>query len=217
MSDDPETARQIAELARDPRPLLALDVDDVLLDFVTPFTRYLDGQEIDLRLDTFAFFGNIFDRRSGVMLERDHVSTLLNDFFHVQADWQPLIEGAAEALSGLSDHVEIVLLTAMPHRHRLTRRLHLDALGMPYPLITTEAPKGPALRALRGGSGRPVAFVDDLPRNLSSARDSIPDVHLFHMTSVPELRDVLPPLPEGAVYVEDWRQAAPLIARALGI
>jgi len=28
MSDDPETARQIAELALDERPLLVLDVDD---------------------------------------------------------------------------------------------------------------------------------------------------------------------------------------------
>ena len=34
MSDDPETVRQIAELARDTRTLLVLDVDEVLLEFV---------------------------------------------------------------------------------------------------------------------------------------------------------------------------------------
>ncbi len=39
MSDDPETARQIAELSRDTRPLLVLDVDEVLLEFVTPVHR----------------------------------------------------------------------------------------------------------------------------------------------------------------------------------
>ncbi|GLS38789.1 hypothetical protein GCM10010869_43860 [Mesorhizobium tianshanense] len=34
MSDDPETARQIEELAADDRPLLVLDVDDVVLEFI---------------------------------------------------------------------------------------------------------------------------------------------------------------------------------------
>ena len=48
------------------------------------------------------------------------------------------------------DRVEIVLLTAMPHKHRATRRAHLDALGLTYPLLTTEMAKGPALARLRG-------------------------------------------------------------------
>ena len=42
MSDDPETARQIAELSRDARPLLVLDVDEVMLEFVRPFTGFLE-------------------------------------------------------------------------------------------------------------------------------------------------------------------------------
>ena len=36
MSDDPETARQIEELSADDRPLLVLDVDDVVLEFIRP-------------------------------------------------------------------------------------------------------------------------------------------------------------------------------------
>jgi hypothetical protein len=41
MSEDPETARQIAELARDGRPLLVLRVDDALLAFIGPFPKFL--------------------------------------------------------------------------------------------------------------------------------------------------------------------------------
>ena len=47
MSDDPETARQIAELARDMRPLLVLDVDEVLLEFVNPFIGFLGSRALN--------------------------------------------------------------------------------------------------------------------------------------------------------------------------
>ena len=64
------------------------------------------------------------------------------------------MERNAWALAALDGRAEIVLLTMMPHRHRATRRAHLDALGLPYPLLTTEMAKGPAIRRLRGDSGR---------------------------------------------------------------
>ena len=70
--------------------------------------------------------------------------------FDGQADWQSVTDGAAEALARLGDHAEIVMLTAMPHKHRAVRRAHLDALGLTYPLLTTEMAKGPAVAKLRG-------------------------------------------------------------------
>jgi hypothetical protein len=109
------------------------------------------------------------------------------------------------------------MLTAMPHRHRATRRALLDQLGLPYPLLTTETPKGPAIRQLRGKYPRPVAFVDDIPHNLVSVRETVADAHLFNLTTYPGLRPLLPPLPEGIAIVDDWREATPKIARALGI
>jgi hypothetical protein len=105
----------------------------------------------------------------------------------------------------------------MPHRHRAARRAHLDALGLPYPLLTTEMAKGPAVAKLRGSKGRPVAFVDDQPANLISARNSVADAHLFHLMADNSLRAYLPPVPDDIVSVEDWRDAAPKIASALGL
>jgi hypothetical protein len=105
----------------------------------------------------------------------------------------------------------------MPHRHRAIRRGLLDTLGLPYPLLSTEAAKGPAIRQLRGGQSRPVAFVDDIPRNLQSAAEAVPDAALFHLMSHAGLRALLLPLPAPIVAVENWRDAGPRIARALGI
>ncbi|ESW71739.1 MULTISPECIES: hypothetical protein [unclassified Mesorhizobium] len=217
MSDDPETARQIAELAADDRPLLILDVDDVVLEFIRPFPHFLKSRGFGLTLASFRLTGNIAETASGRLIEQPEVTALLGDFFDTQADWQSVTDGAEQALASLSDRVEIVLLTAMPHRHRAARRAHLDALGLPYPLLTTEMAKGPAVAKLRGSRGRPVAFVDDQPANLISARNSVADAHLFHLMADNSLRAFLPPVPDDIISVEDWHEAAPKIASALGL
>jgi hypothetical protein len=218
MSDDPETVRQIAELALDDRPLLVLDVDDVVLEFIRPLPRYLASQGLELRLETFRIHGNVFDLATSKPVAAERVSAAIDAFFAVQAEWQEMTEGAAEALASFGGRAEIVLLTAMPHRHRTIRRAHLDRLGLPYPLLTTEMPKGPAIAMLRGDKARPVAFVDDLPRNLLSARESVPDASLFHLMADNTIRALLPAFdPQGITTVTDWNEARPKIAEALGV
>jgi len=217
MSDDPETARQIAELAADPRPLLVLDVDDVLLEFIRPFPKFLQSAGYNLKLDNFRLLGNITDVASGEAIERERIQELLDMFFTAQSEWQAMTEGAADALASFRSDAEIVLLTAMPHRHRSARQAHLKALGLPYPVLTTERPKGPAIKALRGKSDRAVAFVDDMPHNLSSVKQALADAHLFHLMADNSLRSLVPEPEPGIHIVEDWRDAAPRIAEALGI
>ncbi len=217
MSDDPETLRQIEELSHDDRPLLVLDVDDVLLDFIRPFPRYLEGRGYRLNLDNFRLNGNIVELASGAPADTAQVAELIDAFFVAQSDWQTLTEGAADALEFIGARAEIILLTAMPHRHRASRIAHLDALGFSYPLLTTEMAKGPAIERLRGPSMRPVAFVDDQPRNLASAMERVPDAHLFHLMADNSLRALIPPPPAGVHIVDDWREAAPKIATALGL
>lgn len=216
MSVDPETLRQIEELSCDDRPLLVLDVDDVLLEFIRPFPRFLEQRGLRLTTASFRLTGNIADTATGRLVEQPEVTALLDDFFAGQADWQSITDGAPEALASFEERAEIVLLTAMPHRHRETRRSHLNALGLPYPLLTTEMAKGPALARLRGPGNRPVAFVDDQPPNLISARESVSDANLFHLMADNSLREFLPPLPDDITAVHDWRDATPKIAAALG-
>lgn len=217
MSIDPETERQIAELSHDTRPLLVLDVDDVVLHFVRPFPRFLEARGYDLKLGTFKLLGNISERATGRLADRDEIEALVDEFFHAQADWQTITDGAAEVLADFAPRTEIVMLTAMPHRYRAARRAHMDALGLPFPLLTTEMAKGPAIQKLRGETKRPVAFVDDQPTNLESAREWVPDVHLFHLMAETKLRELMPEPPEGTHVVDDWPQARPLLEAALGI
>lgn len=217
MSDDPETARQIEELASDDRPLLILDVDDVVLEFIRPFPLFLEERGFGLTFSSFRLTGNIAERANGRLVDQTEVWALLDEFFEDQAAWQGITDGAAETLSGFAGQAEIVLLTAMPHRHRATRRAHLDALGLPYPLLTTEMAKGPAVAKLRGPRGRPIAFVDDQPPNLVSAREAVADAHLFHLMADNSLREFLPPLPNDITVVQDWHDAAPKISRVLGL
>lgn len=217
MSDDPETARQIAELAADDRPLLVLDVDDVVLEFIRPFPHFLRSRGFGLTIASFRLTGNIAETATGRLIEQPEVTTLLGEFFDTQADWQSITDGAADALAMLGQGAEIVMLTAMPHKHRAVRRAHLDMLGLNYPLLTTEMAKGPAIAKLRGLKGRPVAFVDDQPPNLISARNSVADAHLFHLMADNSLRAFLPPTPDDIISVEDWREATPKIADALGL
>lgn len=217
MSGDPETVRQIAELAEDDRPLLVLDVDEVVLEFVRPFTGYLHAQDLHLNTDSFRLHGNVVHRRTGFAVEHERVSELLEAFFGVQGEWQCCADGAAEVLARLAPRAEIVMLTAMPHRHREGRRALLDRLALPYPLLTTEMPKGPAVKMLRGRKPRPVVFVDDIPHNLASVREAVPDAALFHLMAHSALRALLPPFGEGITVVENWAEAEPKLAAALGI
>ena len=217
MSDDPETLRQMEELSHDDRPLLVLDVDDVLLDFIEPFPRYLQGRGFKLNLENFRLNGNIVDMATGSPAEAAKVDELIDDFFVSQGEWQALTRGAADALAFIGDRAEIILLTAMPHRHRAARIAHLESLGFAYPLLTTEMAKGPAIERLRGPSMRPVAFVDDQPRNLVSAMERVPDAHLFHLMADNSLRALIPAPPPGVHVVDDWQEAAPKIAEALGL
>jgi hypothetical protein len=217
MSEDPETARQIAELSADERPLLVLDVDDVVLEFIRPFPLFLQKRGYSLVIASFKLTGNIAETANGRIIEQPEVTALLDEFFGEQSDWQSITDGAAEALAMLGKSAEIVMLTAMPHRHRAVRRRHLHALGLHYPLLTTEMAKGPAVAKLRGLTGRAVAFVDDQPANHISVREALADAHLFHLMADNSLREFLPPLPDDIHVVWDWHEATPKIAEALAL
>ena len=210
-----ETLGQIETLAQDDRPLLVLDVDDVLLHFVGPLLRYFERNGCVLRLQTFRLFGNVFDIETGAAVENEKVSALLDGFFGAQTEWQTPVEDATRTVADIARKAEVVLLTAMPHRHRDTRRTFLDRIGLTYPLLTTQMAKGPAIRHLRGESGRAVAFVDDMPHNLASAREAVGEAHLVHLIADNSLRPLLPELPPGTAVAMDWREAGDRIAGAL--
>ncbi|MDF1607098.1 hypothetical protein PZ897_02805 [Hoeflea sp. YIM 152468] len=194
------------------RPLIVCDIDEVVLEFVTPFAAFLSHNGHELRANSFRLHGNIFELEAGAETPADEVSRLLELFFESQDEWQTPVVSAADSLARLSGQADIVFLTAMPPHHRKVRRKLLSSHGFDYPMIATEAPKGPAVLALHGARPHPVVFVDDIFVNLQSVRTHVPQTLLLNLMANEKFRALAPHPGEGVDIVTDWTHAETLIA-----
>lgn len=193
------------------RPLVVCDIDEVVLEFISPFTRFLRANGHDLLPRSFRLHGNIVSLNDGTAPDNAAVSAYLEEFFRTQDQWQVPARRAAEALATISTEADVVFLTAMPPRHRPVRRALLDSFGLTFPMIATEEPKGPVLARLHGGRTQPVVFIDDIERNLRSVGEHIPDCMLLTMMANEEFRTFAPPPSNGIIGATDWDEASRLI------
>ena len=108
MSDDPETLRQIEELAAMTGRCWCSTSTTSCLNSSAPSRISSSRAAIGLTLASFRLTGNIAETASGRLIEQPEVTTLLGDFFDAQADWQSITDGAAEALARLGDRAEII-------------------------------------------------------------------------------------------------------------
>ncbi|MBP1882634.1 hypothetical protein [Sinorhizobium mexicanum] len=193
------------------RPLIVSDVDEVALEFLTPFKLFLESRQHRLVPRSFRLTGNIIDLNNGEAASEAAVKALLDAFYDAQEQWQTPAAQVVKTLAELSTEADIVFLTAMPPRHAARRRALLDALGLPYPLLASEEPKGPLVEQLHGGRELPVVFIDDILRNLHSVRDHAPSCLLINLMANAEFRALAPVPGRGIHAAADWAEAAPLI------
>ncbi|HKT54035.1 MAG TPA: hypothetical protein VJP88_06255 [Caulobacteraceae bacterium] len=199
------------------RPLLIVDVDEVLALFVHGFGRFLAGHGLELRLDTFALLQNIYRPGEEACLDVGEGRRLFDDFFRFDiADIEPA-PGAVEALKALAGGVNIVILTNAPDHAREPRTRWLAKHGLDYPMLINKGPKGPAVSRLATRVEAPAAFVDDLIGNLDSATEAAPDVRTFQMVADERLRHLAPTAPERHPRFDDWADLKPELARVLGL
>ena len=198
------------------RPLIVCDIDEVVLEFVTPFEAFLTHNGHELRATSFRLHGNVFNRADGTETPGDQVSQMLEAFFEAQDEWQTPVSEAADSLARLSEQADIVFLTAMPPRHRDVRRSLLSRHGFDYPMIATESPKGPAVLALHGTRAQPVVFIDDIFVNLQSVRTHVPETLLVNLMANDTFRALAPHPGDGVDIATDWRHAEALIKAHFG-
>lgn len=206
---------RIEALSLTDRPLVVVDIDEVVLEFIEPFMAFLESRDHELRPDSFRLTGNIYFRKTGEPSDKESVSGFLEQFFNEHDTWQKPVAGALETLAGIErDHdAAVVFLTAMPPRHHARRRALLDAHGFSHPMIATEDAKGEAVaRLTRHHPSRPVAFIDDLPPNHISVLSAVPDALGLHLMAYEGLRPHLPPMPRGVTSVRNWAEAAEAVA-----
>ncbi|OCP01241.1 MULTISPECIES: hypothetical protein [unclassified Ensifer] len=193
------------------RPLIVSDIDDVVLEFINPFKAFLDSCGHVLLPRSFRLTGNIVERASDQPVAEEEVRILLDAFYGSQDRWQTPAAQVVETLAALSEEADIVFLTAMPSHHAMVRRALLDRLGLPYPLLASEEPKGPIVEKLHGGRPVPLVFVDDMLRNLQSVRHHAPSCLLINLMVNSEFRALAPKLDAGICAVTDWPEAAATI------
>jgi hypothetical protein len=196
--------------------LIVADVDEVVLEFLTPFTAFLEAREHTLLPRSFRLTGNIVDRRNGEAVSDVATQALLDAFYKEQDQWQTPASEVIETLAGFADDADIVFLTAMPPRHAAVRRALLDTLGLPYPLLASEEPKGPLVKHLHGGREFPLVFIDDILRNLRSVRAEAPACLLINLMANADFRGLAPPPDAGMQLATNWPEAAKLIRNHWG-
>lgn len=209
---DPHAPLCFDHIALTDRPLIVCDIDEVVLEFVTPFQNFLKSGGRELLPRSFRLHGNIVQQETGEPVPDAMVPVLLEEFFLTQDTWQTPASKVAETLADLSGEADIVFLTAMPPRHTEVRRRLLDRHGLSaYPLLATEAPKGPVVKRLHDARDVPVAFIDDILRNLESVREHAPDCLLIRLMANAEFLAMAPTPGNGIESADSWDAAARII------
>ncbi|MBD9371864.1 hypothetical protein IB238_04315 [Rhizobium sp. ARZ01] len=193
------------------RPLVVCDIDEVVLEFLSPFAAFLNSRGHDLLPRSFRLHGNIIESATGEAAIDTVVDALQEDFFRLQEDWQTPAVLAVETLGALGRDADIVFLTAMPPRHAEARRRLLHRIGLTFPLVATEAAKGPVVQALHRSRPLPLAFVDDIHFNHLSVQGSVPEALLVQLMANQVFRAMAPDPGEKVLRATDWRHAERLI------
>lgn len=197
------------------RPLLIVDVDEVLGLFMQGFGRFLEDRGLEFRVDRFALFQNIYRPGETEHLEIAEGKQHYEDFFRYGCgDIEPA-PGAVEALARLSRTAGVVILSNAPGQARLARSRWLGRHGLDYPLILNSGVKGPLAAGLARQISGAAAFIDDLIPNLDSVAESAPQVSRYQMVADHRLRPLAPSAPDRHQRIDDWSDLAEAIEEML--
>ncbi|MBB4121556.1 hypothetical protein [Martelella radicis] len=202
-----------SDLAIGARPLLVVDVDEVVLQFVAPFKAFLLANGHELNLETFSLNGNVKSLEDGRRVENAEVKALISAFYDSQEDWQEPFSAARPTLEGLTEIADVLLLTAMPPRHREKRRRLLARHGFDFPLIASEAPKGEVLRDLCETAPPDLIFVDDMLYNCRSVSQCLPEALTINLLINDDYRALAPKTTPPSLVATGWDHADTIIRR----
>lgn len=213
---EPSLPPEIATLRLDPAaPLVVVDVDEVIAMFMAGFERYLGGHGLEVRIDRFALFQNIYRPGASAHLDLATGRELFNRFFEADVEHIDPAPGAADALRELSAQASVVILTNAPGHGREPRERWLQKHGFDYPMVVNAGVKGPPVKAMAALTTGKAAFVDDLLQNLESVAEDAPAVARFQYVADTRLRPLAFCAPERHQRIDDWEALARAIAESI--
>jgi 5' nucleotidase, deoxy (Pyrimidine), cytosolic type C protein (NT5C) len=196
------------------RPLVIVDVDEVLGLFMDGFGTFIAQRGYELRFERFALFQNIYRPGETEHLDLAEGRELFNEFFRTGCgDLEPA-PGAVEALRRLRRRAEILILSNAPASAQQLRGDWLRRHGLPHALILSSGPKGPITSALVAQTSGKTAFVDDLLSNLDSVAEHSPKTATFQHVADLRLRP-LAPRSHRHPRIDDWAELGEAIEAAI--
>jgi hypothetical protein len=204
---------EVLGLSRE-RPLVIVDVDEVLGLFMQGFGKFLESRGFEFRVDRFALFQNIYRPGATVHLELPLGRKLFDDFFRTGCGEIEPAPGAVEALERLSRRAGILILSNAPPDAERLRGEWLKRHGLPQALILNTGPKGPITAGLVAQTSQPTAFVDDLLSNLDSVAEHAPATATFQHVADLRLRP-LAPRSDRHRRIDDWRELGEAIEASI--
>ncbi len=198
-------------------PLLLVDVDEVIGQFMAGFERFLLPKGFEMRITKFALFESVFPLGSRQSITTEQGIALHETYFRSDAEFMDPVPDAAAVLAGLAGRCNIVILTNAPGFGRDGRQRWLARQGFPYPMVVNSGPKGPAAAALAARTRKCVAFIDDLLPHLDSVAAAVPQVRCFQHVADERLRPFAYSAPDRHPRIDDWSRLGPALEKALGI
>lgn len=192
------------------RPLLIVDADEVLLRFAAGFDQFLAERGCYLSNDRYLLLGNVFRQMDNAAVPDAEITNFL-EAFRDRFDTLEAVNGAVEATTELADLLDIVVLSNIVADHAPARLRNLANLGMGFPLVINSGLKGPAVKMLAARSGKPVFFVDDIPRHLASAAEDAPDVFRIHLVGDARFKTVRPFAEHAHLCADNWQEVTDFI------
>ncbi|MDZ4372712.1 MAG: hypothetical protein U1C74_14980 [Phenylobacterium sp.] len=216
MSAPPDiTAPRLSDLGLSPdRPLVLIDVDEVLGLFMQGFGDFVAGHGLEMRIDKFALFQNIYRPGETQHVDLAEGKRLFDAFFAGHCHHIEPAPGAIDALNRLADHAEILILSNAPADAERLRTEWLRKHGLKHPLVLNSGPKGPIAAGLVAQTTLPTAFVDDLLPNLDSVADHSPRTSTFQHVADLRLRPFAPQS-DRHPRIDDWAELGDALARAI--
>ena len=184
--------------------------------FMRGFEHFLGGHGLEVRIERYALFQNIFRPGEAEHLDLDAGRKLFDLFFEADVEDIDPAPGAREALEALAERASIVVLTNAPGHSRVPRARWLVKHGFDYPFVVGSGPKGRAVAAITAMTRGRAAFVDDLLQNLDSVAAEAPAVARFQMVADQRLRPLAFEAPDRHTRIDDWWDLGPAIAAAVG-
>jgi len=197
------------------RPLVLIDVDEVLGLFMQGFGDYLAAEHgLEMRIDRFALFQNIYRPGAAEHLDIAEGRKLYDAFFGGHCHEIEPAPGAVAALDRLAATAEILILSNAPAQAERLRNDWLAMHAMAYPLVLNSGAKGPIAAGLIAQTPHPTAFVDDLLPNLDSVADHCPATATFQHVADLRLRPYAP-RSERHPRIDDWAELGAAIEASI--